>query len=310
MTRAWLIVNPVAGQNDWAEKVTAAQHTFATAGWDLTVKETAKAGDAITFAREAVADHVDVVVVAGGDGTVNEALQSLAGQRITALAVLPGGTVNVWATELGAKEHQSDIAQQIAQGRRHTVDVGRVNDRYFLMMASIGFDAATSAAVAESGPLKRLKRLAGPVAYGLAAVRTLFHFRGRRVSLTINGVPVSRRVLMVVIGNTRLYGGIAEITFQAHADDGLLDLCVLGGRGPLDLLHRFWSVLRRQYAADSGIDYRQVQSVVVGARHPLPIQADGEDIGTTPATFAVIPDALGVILLTDSLPSFLGSGER
>jgi len=310
MTRAWLIVNPVAGQDNWAEKVTAAQHTFTAAGWDVTLKETAKAGDTTTFACEAVADHVDVVVVAGGDGTVNEALQGLAGQRTTALAVLPGGTVNVWATELGAKEHESDIAQQIAQGRRHTVDVGRVNDRYFLMMASIGFDAAATATVAESGPLKRLKRLAGPVAYGIAAVRTLFHFRGRRVSLTVNGVPVSRRVLMLVIGNTRLYGGIAEITFQARADDGLLDLCVLRGRGPLDLLHRFWSVLRRQHAADSGIDYRQVQTVVVDAHHPLPIQADGEDIGTTPATFAVIPDALEVILLTDTLPSFLGSGER
>ena len=313
LTRAWLIVNPVAGQDDWAEKVTAAQHTFTAAGWDVTLKETAKAGDATTFAREAVADHVDVVVVAGGDGTVNEALQGLAGQRTTALAVLPGGTVNVWATELGAKEHESDIAQQIAQGRRHTVDVGRVNDRYFLMMASIGFDAAATATVADSAPLKRLKRLkrlTGPVAYGIAAVRTLFHFRGHRVSLTINGTPVSRRVLMLVIGNTRLYGGIAEITFKARADDGLLDLCVLGGRGPLDLLHRFWSVLRRQYAADSGIDYRQVQTVVVDARNPLPIQADGEDIGTTPATFAVIPDALEVILLTDTLPSFLGSGKR
>lgn len=310
MTRAWLIVNPVAGQDDWAEKVAAAQDTFAAAGWDVTLKETVKASDATTFAREAVADHVDVVIVAGGDGTVNEALQGLAGQHTTALAVLPGGTVNVWATELGAKEHGSDVAQQIVQGRRHTVDVGRVNDRYFLMMASIGFDAATTATVADSAPLKRLKRLAGPVAYGLAAVRTLFHFRGRRVSLTINGTPVSRRVLMLVIGNTRLYGGIAEITFQARADDGLLDLCVLGGRGPLDLLHRFWSVLRRQHAAGSGIDYRQVQTVVVDARHPLPIQADGEDIGTTPATFAVIPDALEVILLTDTLLSFLGSAGR
>lgn len=306
VTRAWLIENPAAGQADWAARVAAARDTLREAGWQVELKRTTGPGDATAFAREAVEAGAEVVVIAGGDGTVNEALQGLAGQRQTALAVLPGGTVNVWATELGADEHEADVAGRIARGRRRTVDLGRVNDRYFLMMASVGFDAAASATVAGSAPLKRLKRLAGPVAYGLAALLTAARFRGRLVTLEIDGTPVTRRLLMLVVGNTRLYGGVAEITAQARADDGLLDVCILAGRGPLDLLRRAWSVLRRQHAADPAIDYCRARRVALDPATPLRLQADGEDIGTTPATFTVVPAALEVIVLSDTPPGFLG----
>ncbi|MFN8513944.1 MAG: diacylglycerol kinase family protein [Chloroflexia bacterium] len=309
-TRAWLIENPVAGQGDWAEQIAAAQATLRAAGWEVALHRTAKQGDATALARAAVEDGADVVIVAGGDGTVNEALQGLAGQRRTALAVLPGGTVNVWATELGADQHEVDIARRIATGRRHAVDLGKVNDRYFLMMASVGFDAEANATVVESGSLKRLKRRVGPAAYALGALLTLGRFRSRRVALSIDGAPVNRHLLMLILGNTRLYGGIAEITYRARADDGLLDVCVLAGRGPLDLVRRGWSVLRRQHAADPAIDYRRARRVVLDPPEPLRIQADGEDIGTTPATFTVVPNALEVIVLSETPPGFLGDAEQ
>jgi diacylglycerol kinase (ATP) len=102
---------------------------------------------------------------------------------------------------------------------------------------------------------------------------------------------------------------VAEVTPQARADDGLLDVCILTGRGPLDLLRRAWSVLRRQHAADPAIDYRRARRIVLAPATPLPIQADGEDVGTTPATFQVVPDALDVIVLLDTPPAFLGTAE-
>ena len=305
--RAWLIQNPAAGQGSWDAQVNAAVATFRAAGWDVTVRRTAGPGDATAFARQAVAAGCDVVVVAGGDGTVNEALQGLAGQRRTALAVLPGGTVNVWATELGVTGHEAAIAREIVRGRREAIDLGRVNDRYFLMLASAGFDAAANAEVA--GALKRLKRWAGIVPYAISALATALRFRGSVAVLDIDGEPIASRLLMVVVGNTRLYGGIAEITYQARADDGLLDICVLTGRGPLDLARRFWSVLRRRQYADPAIVYRKARRVVLDPVRPLRVQADGEDIGLTPATFTVVPDALEVIVLADVPPGFLGEPE-
>ena len=218
--------------------------------------------------------------------------------------------MNVWATELGADQHKADIARRIATGRRHTVDLSKVNDRYFLMMASVGFDAEANATVVESGALKRLKRRVGPAAYALAALLTLGRFRPKGVALSIDGAPVNRRLLMLILGNTRLYGGIAEITYRARADDGLLDVCVLAGRGPLDLVRRDWSVLRRQHATDPTIDYRRARRVVLDPPEPLRIQADGEDIGTTPATFTVIPAALEVIVLSKTPSGFLGDAEQ
>jgi diacylglycerol kinase (ATP) len=167
--RAWLTQNPAAGQDRREEQVRAAAATLRAAGWAAVARRTAGRGDATALAREAVAARADVVVVAGGDGTANEALQGLAGQRHTALAVLLGGTVNGWATELGAAEHEADVAREIAVGRRHTVDLGRVNGRYFLTIAGAGLDAAANATVADGGPLRRFKRRAGPVAYALAA---------------------------------------------------------------------------------------------------------------------------------------------
>lgn len=306
-TRAVLIQNPAAGQDNWQEQIESALATLREAGWEVTLQETTGPGDATRFAREAVKDKMDVVVVAGGDGTVNEALQGLAGQRHAALAVLPGGTANVWATELGVQESEADVARRIVAGQRRTIDLGRVNDRYFLMMASAGFDAETNATVAENAPLKRVKRRVGPLAYALASLVTLRRFRGERVALDIDGAQIERRALMVIIGNTRLYGGIAEITYQAHADDGLLDVCILAGQGPLDLLRRFVSVVRRRHEADPQIDYRKARRIVLDPARPLRLQADGEDIGTTPATIQVHPAALDVIVFPDTPPGFLGA---
>lgn len=306
-TRAWLIQNPTAGQAGWAARVDTATQTLLKAGWNVQVKQTTGPGDATRLAREAVAAGCDVVVVAGGDGTVNEALQGLAGQRRAALAVLPGGTVNVWATELGAGGRLADLAAEIARGRRQVVDLGRVNGRYFLLMASAGFDAEANAEV--TGALRRLKRRTGALAYVVSALRTAFRFRGTRVTVEVDGQAVAGNLLILVVGNTRLYGGIAEITYRARADDGLLDICLLNGRGPLDLLRRGWSVLRRRHYADPAIVYVRGRRVVLNPTRPLHVQADGEDVGLTPATFEAVPDALEVILYSDEPPGFLGAPE-
>ena len=309
-TWAWVIENPTAGQADWTEQIAAAIATFREAEWEVVQHQTAKAGDATAFARQAVAQAVDIVVVAGGDGTVNEALQGLAGQRRTALAVLPGGTVNVWATELGIEKDEADIARRLVHGRRHLIDLGRVNGRYFLMMASVGIDAEVSGLVSDVPLLKRLKALAGPVAYAVSALLTAIHYRGRRVTLTIDGQVMRRRLLMLVAGNTRLYGGVAEITYQARADDGLLDVSILSGRGPLDLVRRGIAILRRQQLTASGIDYRRASQLTLNSPRPLRLQVDGEDIGTTPATFESLPQALEVVVLAGAPPGFLAAPEE
>src|SRR5204862_2762992 len=123
-------------------------------GWNVELRLTQGAGDARRLAREAVEQHIDVVIAAGGDGTINEVIQELAGSE-TALGVLPFGTVNVWARETNIPLDNTSACAVLLHGETRRIDLGKVNDRYFLLMVGIGLDAVIAQAV-EKKPIKRL----------------------------------------------------------------------------------------------------------------------------------------------------------
>ena len=147
--RAMLIHNPAAGQRDWDAALRDVGAHLRAGGWQLTVRQTAQRGDATTFARDAVAARLDVVFVAWGDGTINETLNGLAHSAV-ALGVLPAGTANVWAQEIGLPVPRLldpdpnpllTGVKQLCAGVVHVMDLGQVNDRYFMLYGSVGFDA-------------------------------------------------------------------------------------------------------------------------------------------------------------------------
>jgi diacylglycerol kinase (ATP) len=145
--RVVLLVNPVAGMRRLPlEPIQAALRARGAA---VEVALTTRPGDATTIARQAAAAGADVLLACGGDGTVNEAVNGLAGSQ-TALAVLPGGTVNVWAREVGIPLDPVRALQLLWEGQRRWIDLGRAGERYFLLMAGIGFDADVAAQVTHS----------------------------------------------------------------------------------------------------------------------------------------------------------------
>src|SRR5437588_6434197 len=143
-THAVLIHNPVsraAASRDRLEDAVAAAHA---AGWSVTIVPTDGPAHATAIARDAAAAGSDVIIVSGGDGTINEAVNGIAGTE-TALAVLPGGTANVWAKEIGVRKDPLAAMRQMLTGERRRIDLGRAGDRYFLLMAGIGLDGAVVA---------------------------------------------------------------------------------------------------------------------------------------------------------------------
>ena len=114
--------------------------------WQVDLRLTEEAGDATRLAREAAAEHSDVVIAAGGDGTINEVIQGLAGTE-TALGVLPLGTVNVWACEMAIPLDGTGAVDVLVHGKIRCIDLGRMNERYFLLMAGIGLDGEVTSAV-------------------------------------------------------------------------------------------------------------------------------------------------------------------
>jgi YegS/Rv2252/BmrU family lipid kinase len=256
------------------------------------VCHTERPGHARELAAEAVKAGMDMVVAAGGDGTVNEIVQALAGQS-TVLGVLPIGTVNVWAREMGIPLRLSQARELLISGVRRRVDLGRAGSHYFLLMAGIGFDAEVARRV-DRGPLARwgLKLLD----YAATASYMGVTQRPAHVWMRLDGRRRTTDALMVLIGNTRLYGGAFRIARDAIADDGLLDVVIIGGGGTLARLGLLARALARRRSLGPRVRYERCRTIRLESSIPLPVQIDGEVIGTLPMTFSVAPHALSVIV--------------
>ena len=289
-TTVLLIVNPRAGLVTRSRVVRRVAVTLEGLGWDVEVRETAARGEAGDVARDAAARGLHVVLTAGGDGTLNEAIQGLVGTE-TAVGALPLGTMNVWVRELGLALDPVEAARQLAAGQVRRVDLGRANGRYFLLMAGLGLDA--EAVLAAEGPAKRRF---GPLALVAAGVLAAARATGSCLALRVDGRPRRLQGAMVVVGNTRLWAGAVQITRRATASDGVLDVCVFPGRTLWDKLRHLALVLIGRHEDDPDVTYVRAQELLVGARPPLPLQVDGEPHGTTPARIEAVPAALRVLV--------------
>lgn len=288
--QATLIHNPTAGARGIALDLAAVRAVLDAHGWSLRDAATDRAGAATELAHAAVARGDDVVIVAGGDGTINEVIQALAGTPV-ALGVLPIGTVNVWALEVGLPTDPIEAARALAEGECRTVDLGHAGDRYFLLMAGVGFDGAVTGLVEP-----RLKRTMGRWAYVVTGARLALRYGGVDATLEMDGGTVRCRLLLAVVGNTRLYAGRLTLTASAVADDGLLDVVVFPGRRLWQALPRLLSLLLRRTPHGAGVLYYRTRHLRLTTADPVPIQADGDYIGTTPRDFTVAPAALRVIV--------------
>ena len=271
-------------------------------GWRLDVVETLASGDATRLAAEAARAGQPIVLAGGGDGTLNEVIQAVAGTA-TAVGAVPLGTVNVWVRELGLSLDPAEATRQLLRGQTRRLDLGRANGRYFLLMAGLGFDAVAVHAVEGSVTKRRFGALAFLAAGALEALRT----RGKRLRLRADGRAFETNAALVTVGNTRLWAGAVRITHRAMAADGLLDVCVFPGQSlPTKLRHLFLVFIGR-HEDDPEVTYLQVRELLVAARPPIPIQLDGEPFGTTPARIEVVPGAVRVLVGPGTAPALAGA---
>ena len=301
LPRARLIANPRAGLFARSAEVQRAADVFVGRGWQVEVCETTGRGDAARLAAEAADRRLDAVLVAGGDGTLNEAIQGLVGAR-TAVGALPLGTVNVWARELGLSLDPVQAARQLAEGQVRRVDLGRANGRYFLLMAGLGLDAEAVARV-EGEPKRRL----GPLALVLAGAAVALRTRGAELTVRADGRPRRLRAAMVTVGNTRHWAGTFQITDRAAAADGQLDAYFFAGRSLLGKLRHVVLVILRRHHDDPEVAYVRARELRIVARPALRLQVDGEPHGTTPATIRVVPRSLRVLVGPGTAASLEGA---
>ncbi|HVB75555.1 MAG TPA: diacylglycerol kinase family protein [Ktedonobacteraceae bacterium] len=288
---AVIIANPASGF--LPQQTSRLQETVAylrANGWRTDLWLTHAPGDGQELARKAVKQHAEMVIAAGGDGTINDIIQGLAGSE-TALGVLPTGTMNVWAREMGIPLDLHGARQVLLNGQTRRVDLGCINGRYFLLMVGIGIDGEITQAV-EHKPLKRL----GVLGYALAALWFGPGYRGFPVVVNNNGVIVKTRALQIFVGNTRLYAGAFNFTWQARCNDGLLDLCIVRKRNLLGRIIVFSDFILRRDQRRMWVRYDQFTSVQIETPSPVAFQIDGDAGGHTPASLSIMPGALKVIV--------------
>jgi YegS/Rv2252/BmrU family lipid kinase len=289
---ALVIVNPAAHNLPKERRILEAQEWLNSRGWTVMWVETQAPGDATAMAAGAAERGVPLVWVCGGDGTLNEAVNGLAGSQ-TALAVIPAGTVNLWARELRIHRKKPATAVQLAaEGERRLIDVGLAGDRYFLCMASYGIDAAVTAHVSH-----RLKGRLGAAAYAVASLREALRYRGTEMTLRMDsGEEIATQALMVIAANARQYAGLTQITPEAVVDDGLLDIRVFVGHGRLAIILHALRTLFRLHRGSRRVIYRRSSTLGLEWEAAPPLQLDGDFVPESPKSVRVVPGALWVAL--------------
>lgn len=294
--RVFLIVNPTAGQGRATRALPTMVRCLREGGATCEVFETTRPGEAQTQARRAARAGYGVVVAAGGDGTIHEVLNGVVGSS-AALGVIPVGTENIFGKEFNIP---FDVEAACRLIRRHTVqtlDVGLCRaanvERYFLLMAGLGFDAQVVRDVSPEFK-QRLKSLA----FFLTGFATFARFQPMPVTLTTEDRTLSANAWEVLVSNAKNFGWRVRISPTASINDGLFDVCVFTQPNRWGFAVEALGSLAQRVVGGSGVVQFQARWITVQSAAPLPAQFDGEvvDTHTTEMVFEVLPRAVRVIV--------------
>jgi YegS/Rv2252/BmrU family lipid kinase len=294
-----VVFNPTAGGSRRA-RLDATLELLRHSGCEIVLRATAAPGDAEAIARElgAAAEPADIIVVAGGDGTINEAVNGLMEKQLNGhagilpLALVPLGTANVLAAEIGLPVSPAAIARTITRGPATTTYVGLANGRCFTAMAGVGFDAHVVAGV----PLG-LKRLLGKAAYVVEACKQLVRFRFPRYRVTVDGQVCD--AASIIVAKAHFYAGRCVCAPAARIDEPEFHVCLFerGGR---------WNAIRYAVALAIGrlgrlSDFRILRgrSVTIEGPSDDPVQGDGDIIAHLPVRIEIAPQPLRLIVPPD-----------
>ncbi len=287
------MVNPVAGRGRALRRWPGVRASLVDAGWSVEEVRSEAPGQAVRLAAELARSGAQVVLAVGGDGTANEVANGLAqagALEAVTLGVVPLGTANDFATCLGIPSDLRTATQVLVRGQRRRVDLGRANDRWFVNVAGVGFDAEVARWVNQ-----RSKVVRGTAMYVLGIFRTLLRYRPTEVDVFLDGVPWNARAFLVAVGNSPAYAGGVRMCPDARPDDGQLEVVRIGDIHKLEVFRILPLLYAGRHLSHPKVARAAAREVVVDSRSPLAVHVDGEPVGTTPVRFRVQPRALQVL---------------
>jgi len=280
MKRAILAYNPTAGRFPSRLLAERAARVLQENGWRIHLEQTRSGEHIAQMACQAAEASLDAFFMAGGDGSLNYAVRGLRGSN-TALGVLPCGTANVWAQELGLPGLTwkrwlalEESARRLSIGKIITIDVGSCNQRPFLMWAGVGLDAFV---VHRLEPRRRWEKHFAVVQYAASMVWHASYWHGMNLSVEADGKRISGHFLLAVVTNVHLYaGGLANLSPEARLDDGVMDLWLFQGETLGDTVQRAWDLLAGRHALSESVQRVPFRHLRLESDAATYVQLDGE----------------------------------
>jgi diacylglycerol kinase (ATP) len=286
-----LISNPEA-QGTTEKKIKQACLFLESRGYDVESLSTQRRGDAENLAKESVKKSPAFIIAAGGDGTLNEVANGIAGSKIP-MAILPFGTTNVLSKELAIPEDVGGALEAAVTRTPKTVSLGKIDSpdasfipRYFILMAGIGYDGETVL-----GINKTLKKHSGKGAYIYSGIRTLLGFHPSELAFNIDGKTYYG--YSAIVGKASKYGGNFAVTPDAHLTDPALYVCLFHGGTGRDILRYVFGIALKIHLKFRDVKYLKAENIEIsGKAH---VQIDGDYFGTTPVRIGIAKDMIRLI---------------
>ena len=288
------LVNPAAENGAAGRRWPELAHEAASLGLQGDTRFSERPGHLTELAREAAPD-ADLLVAVGGDGTVNEVVNGIAGLDVE-LALIPRGTGGDFVRTFGIPRKLDRAVEVALRGRTRAIDLGRGRyhswagedeESYFANIASAGMSGAIAKRTNETS-----KALGGKVSYAWATVAVFSRWRSDEVRVRVDGTERAGRMHDVIVANGRYLGGGMKMVPEAEPDDGLLDVLLIGDLTKRDLLLTMPKTYRGKHLPHPKATLLRGTTVEIDAPEPLPVQLDGEQPGTTPVRFEIVPRAL------------------
>jgi diacylglycerol kinase (ATP) len=287
-----VILNPAAGS---AENTEALRGKLERLG-SHTIEATAQPGDAQRFAQRAVAGGCDLIVSAGGDGTLNEVVNGIAEQNSRCrVGILPLGTGNDFARSIGLPAKIDECLEIIARGQTKAIDLVRVTSdkvRYFVNVSAGGFSG-----LVDEKLTPEIKKTWGPLAYLRSAAAALPELRAYKTTIVFDDAEtLALNLYNIIIANGRYVAGGIPVAPEAIINDGVVDVFLIPEKPTAELAILVTQVLLGKHTGNEAIVYRRAAKVAVNSKPGMWFNVDGELVGNEPALFEVMPSAMQFIV--------------
>ncbi len=286
------IVNPAAGKGKALSYIPEIHKLFKNQKKHYLIEITEYPGHAAEIVKQYSDRSSYRIYSVGGDGTLNEVLNGMAGSS-SSLGVIPGGSGCDFIKSICNNWNTDDFLKRTVEGEEVIIDVARVNGRYFINISSIGFDAEVANT---AGWLKQLPLISGSIAYAAAAVATIFKQPSHTIEITIDGAHIRIDSLLAAVANGKYYGGGMMPVPHAVINDGLLDLCVIQRISRLKIIAFLYKFMKGQHGRLKEVSFYTGKKIKIRSANPIALNIDGEVERVREAVFELVPQGVSLIV--------------